>query len=59
MDRKQFDRECLAKVGRILRGKLAHWCHKHGRPVDETCPEILTCDCDWTKTTESLTGTVN
>lgn len=38
--------DCMRWRGRMLTGKLAHWCWDwDGLPVDETTPEIDCCSC--------------
>ena len=38
--------DCLKWRGRVLTGKLAHWCYDwDGLPIDETCDEISGCSC--------------
>lgn len=42
-----FDRDCLDMYGKVLTGKLKHYCRDWDYlPIDETCPEIHACKCD-------------
>ena len=40
--------DCLRWRGRVLTGKLAHWCFDWDLlPVDETTPEFDCCTCNF------------
>lgn len=49
MHSEEFKTDCLRWRGRVLTGRLAHWCDDwDGLPVDETTPhELSCCSCNF------------
>ena len=44
--RSAWKSDCLQWRGRVLTGRLRHWCFDwDALPVDETCLEITCCTC--------------
>lgn len=45
--------DCMKYWGRVLTGKLGHWCYDwDGLPIDETCEEFSVCCCFKNQSTE-------
>lgn len=46
MPSQDWIEDCQRWRGRLLTGKLGHWCYDwDGLPVDETCDEFAACMC--------------
>lgn len=41
-----WEEDCLRWHGRVLTGKMGHWCSDWDYlPIDETSPEFAVCTC--------------